>query len=758
MTSQQSTTLCQVCAEIDFPEYFRRAINNRVDERGLVGANPNACRLGFLEDIYQKISDCPFCWLVVNAICRKHIQSHTSLEALLTQVQTAGSAAVECWMYSYLYADNAAFKTDSKKAYRIGIATRVSEEQFCSADDHSADVQLLAEDAELVCGSKLFYGRKFDPEKFDIDLLRYWLWCCEEKHGRHCEAPGFMYDSLPIVQPRDLLAVNVKNQCLEYLPPKSRYVALSYCWPVGDTFKLTQACLDGLLEAESLKNKMHELPQTIQDAIHCVFELGETYLWVDALCIIQDSETHKRLHLSQMDRIYGSALLTIVSAGVFQDATSGSVGLPRYRENPRGARQKVALVRGLRLLTCYESIEQIIQQSRWGGRAWTFQESLLSRRLCYFTDIQVYFQCSCSVFCEDGVGEAQMLFAYITSASNLWNMGRPYSSDSAQTYYGTRHLRRWPYQDRLEAIREYREYVGNYRSRKMSFSSDILNAFQGLQNIMQHSMSTEFWYGLPEKYFDTALLWVLKGPHTRIGISPFDHTPTNPRFPSWSWVGWDSEVTMDSYFYITGLRHEVYWLVISRNGQAISIEPEAPTQESEFPASGNKDVSPGNLPHDDPPLRVQPRHEVDTNSEDWRFPEFLACWTTLAVFYISGKIAPVGTAIQRLPNQINLVISDDSDNWVGSIVMDPRWAADHLLPIQSFEFMLLSRSEDSKQYHLVPQPKFFDENFLLKRKWCMLNVMLIEREGNIARRLGVGIIHEDAWLVAEPRTMFIKLE
>lgn len=246
MTSWQSQSLCQVCAQIDFADYFRRATNSRVDEDGCVGATPDAFRLGLLEHIYQKSSDCPFCWLVVNAICEKQINSDFPPKALLARVQTAGSV-VECWIYSYLYADNAPSQADSTKAYRIGIAARVGEEQFCRPGDHLADIQLLAEDAELISGSRLFYSRRRDPDAFDIGLLREWLSCCEDLHGKHCEAPGFMFDSFPIVGAQDLLAINVKDQCLEYLTPKPRYVALSYCWPVEDAFKLTQARLDGLL-------------------------------------------------------------------------------------------------------------------------------------------------------------------------------------------------------------------------------------------------------------------------------------------------------------------------------------------------------------------------------------------------------------------------------------------------------------------------------------------------------------------------------
>ena len=181
---------------------------------------------------------------------------------------------------------------------------------------------------------------------------------------------------------------------------------------------------------------MQELPHTIQDAIQCVCEVGEAYLWVDSLCILQDNKDDKRYQISQVDRIYTS-----------EWTDNPHSGLPRYREHTGGAQQKIDSVQTLRLAVPFDTLFYPLESSRWSTRAWTYEEGLLSRRILYFTEDQVYFQCSCSVFCEDGVVENNPILARIYPASNLWNIGSPYTSDIGNGYFGSFHLKQAEYAD-----------------------------------------------------------------------------------------------------------------------------------------------------------------------------------------------------------------------------------------------------------------------------------------------------------------------
>lgn len=79
------------------------------------------------------------------------------------------------------------------------------------------------------------------------------------------------------------------------------YLALSYVWgtegqPKTETSNVETYTTRGI--------DIEILPQTIRDAIHVTHSLGHRYLWVDALCIIQDDDDDKKRQLGQMGRIY----------------------------------------------------------------------------------------------------------------------------------------------------------------------------------------------------------------------------------------------------------------------------------------------------------------------------------------------------------------------------------------------------------------------------------------------------------------------
>jgi hypothetical protein len=91
---------------------------------------------------------------------------------------------------------------------------------------------------------------------------------------------------------------------------KGRYAALSYCWGQNSYGELKQSHLKKYLEHLDVD----ALPQTLRDAIVVTKSISVPYLWVDALCILQDSEDDKSYEISMMDRVYRDSLITIVAA------------------------------------------------------------------------------------------------------------------------------------------------------------------------------------------------------------------------------------------------------------------------------------------------------------------------------------------------------------------------------------------------------------------------------------------------------------
>lgn len=127
--------------------------------------------------------------------------------------------------------------------------------------------------------------------------------------------------------------------------------------------------------------------RTIVDAMAAVKRRNHRYLWVDALCIIQDDSADKKLNLDIMDQIYRDADITIVAAA----GHNAEYGLPEVSV-PHAERQMTANIKGITVSNMLEAAPGAIGFSRCNTRGWTYQEPLLSPRLLTFTDSQVYYQ------------------------------------------------------------------------------------------------------------------------------------------------------------------------------------------------------------------------------------------------------------------------------------------------------------------------------------------------------------------------------
>ena len=130
------------------------------------------------------------------------------------------------------------------------------------------------------------------------------------------------------------------------------------------------------------------LPLTIQDAITVTRQIGIRYLWVDALCIIQDSAEDKAIEISRMAKIYRQSYVTISAA----NARSSHEGFLAPKPTPRGLELPADEFR-FRLpgpspdgvlggvTVEYDLWERNISPEPLDHRAWALQERILSPRI-----------------------------------------------------------------------------------------------------------------------------------------------------------------------------------------------------------------------------------------------------------------------------------------------------------------------------------------------------------------------------------------
>ncbi|KAM7183219.1 Heterokaryon incompatibility protein (HET) domain containing protein [Naviculisporaceae sp. PSN 640] len=171
------------------------------------------------------------------------------------------------------------------------------------------------------------------------------------------------------------------------------YAALSYCWGGEQMFKLTR---DTLPEWRS-SLPWGKLPQTLKDAALACTKLGIPYLWIDALCILQDSPEDKAAEIAAMSKIYRNSTLTIAAAA----ATSVDEGFLAPRTLPDGG---VAFMLPFVCAPVSEGGERplgnVVLASRIDEapdpihtRGWTLQERLLSPRTLEVGRWQTYWLC-----------------------------------------------------------------------------------------------------------------------------------------------------------------------------------------------------------------------------------------------------------------------------------------------------------------------------------------------------------------------------
>ncbi|PLB36871.1 HET domain-containing protein [Aspergillus candidus] len=250
--------------------------------------------------------------------------------------------------------------------------------------------------------------------------LRQWLNSCDYNHGRICN--GVLSDSR-FSQDINLILVDVRDRCLVRATSADKYFALSYVWGEVQMPSSRRSTLEVRLQPQSLNEKGLDLPTTVVDAMLLVESLGERYLWVDGLCIIEDEEGDKTNNVNTMDIIYGKSFATIMAI----HGTDANAGLPGVRPNSRAPQHTESIVvssryrdhlgyeagppgdttENITVVATPAPLKLALEASTWKSRGWILQEALLSRRRLYFTKDWVYFQCNKETQCEAPLAESE---------------------------------------------------------------------------------------------------------------------------------------------------------------------------------------------------------------------------------------------------------------------------------------------------------------------------------------------------------------
>ncbi|KAK1776742.1 HET-domain-containing protein [Copromyces sp. CBS 386.78] len=280
------------------------------------------------------------------------------------------------------------------------------------------------------------------------------------------------------------------------LPMRHRatYIALSYCWGKGQSLTLRSENL----EAMKLGLMVSSLPQTLQDAITVARALGQQYLWVDALCIIQNSPSDWEVESSRMASVYRGAWLTIAAAAA-SGASEGFLSR-NYRETNSWYKEPYhekwpnheacSAILGARWAPQHlehRDTDTKIPVPSWNLRGWTLQERLLSQRLLTYHLYELRWVCQTT-----SKYESTRHSPYLEHCLNADPLDWPLLQyDSAQAMHD-----------------QWRSIVLNYTTRRLTDVRDKLPAISGLAQVFQRVLQSPYIAGIWKNKLPWDLLWI----------------------------------------------------------------------------------------------------------------------------------------------------------------------------------------------------------------------------------------------------------
>lgn len=311
------------------------------------------------------------------------------------------------------------------------------------------------------------------------------------------------------------------------------YATLSYRWGLDAGVKLLRSTLDDFRQGQQ---RISDLPKTFQDAIVVARRLCIRYLWIDALCIVQDASEDKAREIPKMGSIYRNATCSLAASasedphgGLFRARDTTTVA-PGLIQAPAGAiRNETHHV----VDTSYR--DRQILSGPLHRRGWVFQERFLSTRVIYFGQSQMFWECLAALKCEGFPQGMPSQFQSAKSMEPLWEMRDASKHSKSLLPQSSCGL---PWKDQAmstPALRLWNHLVRAYSKCALTFPGDRLPAFAGIAELFREATGDQYLAGLWRANLLPLLDWWVDQPRARASAAEY-------RAPSWSWASLDGPV------------------------------------------------------------------------------------------------------------------------------------------------------------------------------------------------------------------------
>jgi hypothetical protein len=437
-----------------------------------------------------------------------------------------------------------------------------------------------------------------------MTLAGKWIKKCQEQHPE-CKQPDFV--KLP-TRVLDVGSSTSEPHLVESSGQKGNYAALSHCWGKHQLLTTTMASL------VSHQNLIHlaDLPKTFQDAVMITRSLGLKYLWIDSLCIIQDSKEDWETESARMAKVYSNAVVTIAAVAA-EDSTEGCFvvkaaarpSIPVALPEPASEQSTTVFIR--RETDSYHDIttSALFSNLPLSRRAWVLQERLLSTRILLYTNCELVFECRSDLWCECGSFPHHGRFPIVSGYQfrqpyQLSNLGYAKKTatrcmNRAMGSVGTRlpfflptlmaigqvlFIDKFFGLDRNGIYSFWHTTVHDYTRRCLTYDRDVLPALSGIADLVRDRIGDKYLAGLWRDDLPSSLLWARSSAHIKLSDEEFalldlpatklnvsdDLAPYVPRRttsssneiaaipPTWSWASLRADVNYGSKYLQRGTR------------------------------------------------------------------------------------------------------------------------------------------------------------------------------------------------------------
>jgi hypothetical protein len=248
-------------------------------------------------------------------------------------------------------------------------------------------------------GSKRISSREIDDHTgsaVNLELAKIWVQDCTLTHDK---CGGSCSQKSPPLLPSRVIDVTdlARPYLLDTQGKRDHYFTPSYCW--GQSMRLlstsqTYATFRRMLPMDE------RMPLTFREAFTVTKALGYRYLWIDALCMLQDDPADVHKEMARMGEIYMHSVVTICAS----KGPNANSGLFARRDGklrkPCNATIRI-IGQGEQQTHHVAFMDQKYKyNSPLDERGWILQEDILAQRRLTFTPLDIQWSCRTRTLCE----------------------------------------------------------------------------------------------------------------------------------------------------------------------------------------------------------------------------------------------------------------------------------------------------------------------------------------------------------------------